>query len=74
MKKKAGSLLYYFCLGLVGIVFAAGCSIIYILGLFLDIAAFLGLMGVAFASLVWGRMKRSLSITSNTYSSSIKAL
>jgi|GEM_PF-3546319 len=58
MKKKAGVLLLYTCLGLAGLVFAIGCFIIYISGLVLDLLAFLGLLGVALGSLVWGRFKR----------------
>ena len=58
MKKKAGALLFFCGLGIAGFVFAIGCFIIYISGLVLDLLAFLGLLGVAFGSLVWGRIKR----------------
>lgn len=59
MKKKAGALLLYCCLGIAGFVFATGCFIIYISGLILDFLAFAGLLGVAFGSLVYGRIKRT---------------
>ena len=52
-------LLYYCCLGLIGFVFAIGCFILFISGLVLDLLAFLGLLGVALGSLVWGKIKRS---------------
>jgi len=58
MQKKAGALLYYCCVGLAGFVFAICCFIIYISGLILDLLAFVGLLGVAFGSLVYGRVKR----------------
>jgi len=51
-------LLYFCCLGLIGFVFAIGCFVLFISGLVLDFLAFLGLLGVAFGSLVWGRVKR----------------
>jgi len=52
-------LFYCCCLGLIGFVFAIGCFILFISGLVLDLLAFLGLLGVAFGSLVWGKIKRS---------------
>jgi hypothetical protein len=52
-------LLYCCCLGLIGFVFAIGRFILFITGLVLDLLAFLGLLGVAFGSLVWGKIKRS---------------
>ena len=59
MQKKAGALLYYCCLGMAGFVFAICCFVIYISGLILDLLAFVGLLGVAFGSLVYGRVKRA---------------
>ena len=54
-------LLYFCCLGLIGFVFAIGCFILFILGLILDFLGFIGLLGVALSSLIWGRVKRSES-------------
>jgi len=51
-------LLYFCCLGLIGFVFAISCFILFISGLVLDLLAFLGLLGVALGSLIWGRVKR----------------
>lgn len=51
-------LLYFICLGLIGLVFALSCFVLFISGLILDLLAFLGLLGVAFGSLIWGRVKR----------------
>jgi hypothetical protein len=58
MKKKVVALAYYGCLGGAGLVFALGCLVIAVSGLVLDLLAFLGLLGVAFGSLVYGRVKR----------------
>jgi len=59
-KKKVVALVYYGCLGMAGLVFAIACFIIAVSGLVLDLLAFLGLLGVAFGSLVYGRVKRML--------------
>jgi len=52
-------LLYFCCLGLIGFVFAIGCFILFISGLILDFVAFLGLLGIAFGSLVYGRVRHT---------------
>lgn len=54
-------LLYFICLGLAGFVFAISCFVLFISGLVLDVLAFIGLLGVALGSLVWGKAKRSES-------------
>ena len=66
MKKKAGALLFFGGLGIAGLVFGIGCFIIYFFGIVLDLLAFLGLLGVALGSLVWGRIKRMWVHGSNT--------
>jgi len=60
MKKKVVTLAYYGCLGGAGLVFAIACFIIAVSGLVLDVLAFFGLLGVAFGSLVYGRVKKML--------------
>jgi hypothetical protein len=67
MKKKARVLLLYSFLGIAGFVFAIGCFIIYISGLVLDLLAFLGLLGVALCSLVYGRVKRKGLFSSRSF-------
>lgn len=51
-------LLYFICLGVAGFVFAVSCFVLFISGLVLDVLAFIGLLGVALGSLIWGRIKR----------------
>lgn len=51
-------LIYCCCLGLAGFIFAIGCFILFICGLVLDLLSFIGLLGMALGSLVWGRVKR----------------
>jgi hypothetical protein len=51
-------LAYFVCVGLIGFVFAISCFVLFISGIVLDFIAFLGLLGVALGSLVWGRVKR----------------
>jgi len=51
-------LLYLICLGLIGLVFAMCCFILFISGLIFDFLAFMGLLSVALSSLAWGRVKR----------------